>query len=27
MAAYNFLLSLLAGLFILSFALRGRHAA
>ena len=27
MAAYNFLLSLLAGLTILYFALRGRHAA
>ena len=26
MATYNFLLSLLAGLFVLSFALRGRHA-
>ena len=27
MAAYNFLLSLLVGFFILSFAIRGRHAA
>ena len=27
MAAYNFLVSLLAGLTVLFFALRGRHAA